>query len=116
MRSRPPATSGRFQRSIFQVRDHRQLLLTLGESRNAVQCKIGNPLTASSMTGYQLAAAPYAPLRVVLYETSGGRTAFEDDLSSSLFGQFGDARVTEVGPKLDEQLATALTTAIHVRP
>jgi Domain of unknown function DUF302 len=97
--------------SIFLIRDHGELLRTTGQPRNALQYEIGNPLTASSMTRHDLAAALYAPLRVVLYETQDGRTVFEYDRPSSLFGQFGDERVTEVGLKLDRLLNTALLKA-----
>jgi Domain of unknown function DUF302 len=58
--------------SIFLVRDHGEILRIAGQSRNALQYEIGNPLTASSMTRHNLAAALYAPLRVVLYETENG--------------------------------------------
>ena len=97
--------------SIFLVRDHGQLLRVAGQTRNALQYEIGNPLTASSMTRHNLAAALYAPLRVVLYETEQGTSVFEYDLPSSLFGQFGDDRVTEVGRQLDRELAVALMNA-----
>jgi uncharacterized protein (DUF302 family) len=69
--------------SIFQTMDHGQLLRTAGQSRNALQYEIGNPLTASSMTRHKVAASLYAPLRVVLYETPDGATVFEYDLPSS---------------------------------
>jgi hypothetical protein len=97
--------------SIFLIRDHGALLRTTDQPRNALQYEIGNPLTAASMTRHDLAAALYAPLRVVLYETQDRRTVFEYDLPSSVFGQFGDERVTEVGRKLDRQLETALLQA-----
>jgi uncharacterized protein (DUF302 family) len=97
--------------SIFLTRNHGELLRVAGQSRNALQYEIGNPLTASSMTRYRLGAALYAPLRVVLYEALDGRTVFEYDLPSSLFGQFGDDRVTEVGRKLDRQLEMVLLQA-----
>jgi uncharacterized protein (DUF302 family) len=97
--------------SIFLDRDHGALLQIAGGSRNARQYEIGNPLTASKMTRYQLPAALYAPLRVVLYEDRNGRGIFEYDKPSSFFGQFGDERVTEVGRYLDETLETALLRA-----
>jgi uncharacterized protein (DUF302 family) len=80
-------------------------------TRNARQYEIGNPLTASKMTRHQLPAALYAPLRVVLYEDHNGRGIFEYDKPSSLFGQFGDESVTEVGRYLDETLEAALLRA-----
>lgn len=56
--------------SIVEMRDHGALLQIFGGRRNALQYEIGNPLTASKMTRYQLAAALYAPLRVVCLRTS----------------------------------------------
>jgi hypothetical protein len=97
--------------SIFLTRDHGMLLGLYRTPRKAVQYEIGNPLTASSMTRHQLAAANYAPLRVVLYEPAGGGSCIEYDLPSSIFGQFGDERVTEVARGLDAALDRALRTA-----
>ncbi len=94
--------------SIFAERDHGALLKIVGRPSNAIQYEIGNPVTASKMTRYCLGAALYAPLRVVLFENGEGRAVFEYDQPSSLFGQFGDDRVTAVGRELDEQLYTAL--------
>lgn len=97
--------------SIFVMRDHGMLLGIYGKTRKAVQYEIGNPLTASSMTCHQLAAANYAPLRVVLYEPDDGGSCIEYDLPSSLFGQFGDDRVTQVGRGLDVALDRVLCMA-----
>ena len=97
--------------SIFEQRDHGSLLETFGSRRNALQYEIGNPLTASTMTRYQLAAALYAPLRVVLFEDDQGKGVFEYDKPSSFFGQYGDDRVTAVGRDLDVELETALRKA-----
>jgi uncharacterized protein (DUF302 family) len=94
--------------SIFLVRDHGALLQIAGRARKALQYEIGNPLTASKMTRHQLATALYAPLRVALYEDEQGRGVFEYDKPSSLFGQFGDEQVTEVGRNLDNELRAAL--------
>jgi hypothetical protein len=97
--------------SIFEERDHGALLQTFGRRRNALQYEIGNPLTASKMTRYQLSAALYAPLRVVLFEDDQGKGVFEYDKPSSFFGQYGDERVTEVGRYLDVALEAALRKA-----
>lgn len=97
--------------SIFEQRDHGSLLETFGDRRNALQYEIGNPLTASTMTRYQLAAALYAPLRVVLFEDDQGKGVFEYDKPSSFFGQYGDDRVTAVGRDLDVELETTLRKA-----
>jgi hypothetical protein len=97
--------------SIFEERDHGALLRIWGSGRNALQYEIGNPLTASKMTRYQLAAALYAPLRVVLFEDEQGKGVFEYDKPSSFFSQYGDERVTEVGRYLDAALEAALRNA-----
>jgi len=97
--------------SIFEQRDHGALLQTFGRRRNALQYEIGNPVTASKMTRYQLSAALYAPLRVVLFEDEQGKGVFEYDKPSSFFGQYGDERVTEVGHYLDVALEAALRKA-----
>jgi len=97
--------------SIFLQRDHGALLQIVGRRSNAIQYDIGNPLTASKMTRYCLGAALYAPLRVILIENHDGKAVFEYDKPSSLFGQFGDDRVTEVGRYLDTALETALRRA-----
>jgi uncharacterized protein (DUF302 family) len=76
-----------------------------------LQYEIGNPLTASTMTRHQLAAALYAPLRVVLFEDEQGRRIFEYDKPSSFFGRYGDERVTEVGRYLDATLEAVLRNA-----
>lgn len=99
--------------AIFSARDHGGLLRTAGLARRALQYEIGNPLTATSMTRHWLAAALYAPLRVVLYENDAGRAVVEFDRPSSLFGQFGDERVTAVARELDAILERVLTQALH---
>jgi len=63
------------------------------------------------MTRHCLAAALYAPLRVVLFADEEGHAVFEYDRPSSLFRQFGDDRVTAVGRYLDETLDAALRRA-----
>jgi 23S rRNA G2445 N2-methylase RlmL len=97
--------------SIFLSRDHGARLEIAGAKKNAVQYEIGNPLTATKMTRYQLPAALYAPLRVVLFEDEQGHGIFEYDKPSSLFGQFGDERVTDVGRYLDATLEATLRHA-----
>jgi uncharacterized protein (DUF302 family) len=97
--------------SIFLSREHGALLQIAGGRKDAIQYEIGNPLTASKMTRHKLPAALYAPLRVVLYADEQGRGVFEYDKPSSLFGQFGDEKVTEVGRYLDMTLEAALRHA-----
>ena len=97
--------------AIFGSRDHGGLLRVAGLARRAVQYDIGNPLTATRMTQHELPASLYAPLRIVLYENEDGRAVFEYDRPSSLFGQFGDERVTSVARELDASLESLLVKA-----
>lgn len=97
--------------AIFSLRDHGRLLGIYGPVRKAVQYEIGNPLIASTMTRHALAAGLYAPLRVILCERDDGGARFEYDLPSSLFSQFGDAKVTEVARSLDLALGRVLSVA-----
>jgi uncharacterized protein (DUF302 family) len=94
--------------AIFQSRDHGSLLQIAGLARKVLQYDVGNPLTASKMTRHQLAAAMYAPFRIVLYENEQGHAVFEYDKPSTLFGQFGDERVTMVALELDAAIVRAL--------
>lgn len=99
--------------AIFLWRDHGVLLKITGRSSKAVQYEIGNPLTASKMTRHRLAAGLYAPLRVILYEDEVGRSVFEYDKPSSLFGQFDDEQVSVVARGLDIALERALQRAME---
>jgi hypothetical protein len=94
--------------AILQSRDHGAVLKIAGLARKVLQYDVGNPLTASKMTRHQLAAAIYAPFRVVLYENERGHAVFEYDKPSTLFGQFGDERVTTVALELDAAIGRAL--------
>lgn len=68
-------------------------------------------LAASTLTRCKAAAALYTPLRVVLYASDTGASRFEYDLPSSLFAQFGDDRITDVGRELDDALLRELVAA-----
>jgi len=95
----------------FLERDHGAILAIAGRRRNAIQYEIGNPITASKMTRHSLGASLYAPLRITLFELDDESCAFEYDLPSSLFGQFGDERVRDVGLHLDRELESVLIKA-----
>jgi uncharacterized protein DUF302 len=82
---------------------------------SCLQYEIGNPLTAERMTRHALPAGLYAPLRVILYEDASDRAVFEYDLPSSLFAQFGDERVAEIGRELDSELEAVLEEAGGLR-
>ncbi len=76
-----------------------------------MQYVIGNVLVSTQMTQHELAAGLYAPLRIVLYENSGGTSTFEYDRPSSLFGQYGNEDVTAVARELDQKIYDALINA-----
>jgi uncharacterized protein (DUF302 family) len=97
--------------SILGFRDHGALLQIAGLKRKAIQYDIGNPLTASKMTRYQLSAGLYAPIRVLLRESAEAFAAFEYDRPRSVFGQFNDGKVNTVASELDDQLEAVLKKA-----
>ncbi|MGF6711509.1 hypothetical protein QFZ41_002473 [Luteibacter sp. W1I16] len=103
---------------IFTKRDHGRTLTVATGPRNAIQYVVGNPTTAVKMTRhdiraslYDIRASLYAPLRITLFESDEGETVLEYDLPSSLFGQFGNPEVTEVGLYLDRELESTLLLA-----
>jgi uncharacterized protein (DUF302 family) len=98
---------------LFGMNDHGALLRLAGQKRKAVQYIIGNPLFALRMTQHDIRAALYAPLRVLPYEDEEGKTCVEYDRPSSLFGQFGNADVTEVAAMLDRKLEQLVVEAIR---
>jgi uncharacterized protein (DUF302 family) len=98
---------------LFRTSDHGALLRLAGQTKKAVQYLLGNPLFAVRMTQYDIRASLYAPLRVLVYEDEGGKTCVEYDRPSSLFGQFGNASVTEVAAMLDRKLEQLVAEAIR---
>jgi uncharacterized protein (DUF302 family) len=98
---------------LFRTSDHGALLRLAGQTRKAIQYLLGNPLFAVRMTQHDIRASLYAPLRVLVYEDEGGRTCVEYDRPSSLFGQFGNASVTEVAAMLDRKLEQLVAEAIR---
>ena len=98
---------------LFRTSDHGALLRLVGQKKKAVQYLVGNPLFAIQMTQHDVRAGLYAPLRVLLYENEDGKTCVEYDRPSSLFGQFGNAKVTEVATMLDRKLEQLVAEAIQ---
>ena len=94
---------------LFNIQDHGTLLNILGSPRKAKQYVIGNPLIALTMTRHDIRAALYAPLRVLVYEGGDGSTQIEYDQPSSLFGQFGNPKVTSVAQSLDQKVANLIS-------
>ncbi len=98
---------------LFRTSDHGSLLRLVGQKKKAVQYLVGNPLFAIQMTEHDIRASLYAPLRVLLYEHEQGKTCVEYDMPSSLFGQFGNVKVTEVAAMLDRKLEQLVAKAIQ---
>jgi uncharacterized protein (DUF302 family) len=89
---------------LFKTSDHGALLRLAGQKKKALQYLVGNPLFAMQMTQHDIRASLYAPLRVLIYENEEGKTSVEYDSATSLFGQFGNAKVTEVANMLDRKM------------
>jgi uncharacterized protein (DUF302 family) len=98
---------------LFRTSDHGALLRLAGQKKKAIQYLVGNPLFAIRMTQHDIRASLYAPLRVLLYEDEHGKACVEYDKPSSLFGQFGNAKVTDVATMLDRKLERLVAKAIR---
>ncbi len=98
---------------LFRTSDHGALLRLAGQKKKAIQYLVGNPLFAVQMTRYDIRSSLYAPLRVLVYENADGKTTLEYDKPSSLFGQFENAKVTEVADLLDRKLEQLVAKAIQ---
>src|SRR5262249_35023840 len=98
---------------LFRTSDHGALLRLASQTKKAAQYHLGNPLFAVRMTQHDIRAGLYAPLRVLVYEDGGGTTCIEYDRPSSLFGQFGNPKVTEVATMLDRKLEQLVAEAIQ---
>jgi uncharacterized protein (DUF302 family) len=113
IRAKIEATVGPSGFMLFRASDHGELLRLAGQKRKAVQYLVGNPLFAVRMTRHDIRASLYAPLRVLLYENEQGKTCVEYDKPSSLFGQFGNAKVTDVATMLDRKMGQLVAKAIQ---
>jgi uncharacterized protein (DUF302 family) len=111
-RARIEAMAGPSGFMLFGTNDHGALLRLAGQKRKATQYVVGNPLFALQMTRHDIRAGLYAPLRVLLYENEEGKTCLEYDRPSSLFGQFGDDRITPTAAMLDQKLEALVAAAI----
>jgi homoserine O-acetyltransferase len=113
VRTKLDALAGPSGIMLFGTQDHGLLLRFVGQKRKAVQYIVGNPLFAVEMTRHDIGASLYAPLRVLIYENEKGKTCVEYDKPSSLFGQFGNAKVTEVATMLDRKMEQLVAEAIQ---
>ena len=98
---------------LFGTQDHGALLRLAGQKRKAIQYIVGNPLFALQMTQHDIRASLYAPLRVLIYENDEGKTCVEYDRPSSLFGQFGNDRISPTAAMLDRKLEALVAAAIE---
>jgi uncharacterized protein (DUF302 family) len=98
---------------LFKTSDHGALLRLAGQKKKAIQYLVGNPLFAVQMTQHDIRAGLYAPLRALIYENEQGKVCVEYDRPSSLFGQFGKAKVTAVATMLDQKLEQLVTKSIQ---
>ena len=98
---------------LFRTSDHGALLRLAGQKKKAIQYLVGNPLFAIQMTQHDIRAGLYAPLRVLLYENEHGKTCVEYDKPSSLFGQFDNAKVTDIATMLDRKMEQLVAKAIQ---
>jgi uncharacterized protein (DUF302 family) len=113
VRAKLEAMAGPSGFMLFRTSDHGSLLRLAGQRKKAIQYLLGNPLFAIQMTQHDIRASLYAPLRVLLYENARGQTCVEYDKPSSLFGQFGNAKVADVASMLDRKLEQLVAKAIQ---
>jgi uncharacterized protein (DUF302 family) len=111
VRAKIKAMEGASGFMLFRTSDHGGLLRLAGQKKKALQYLVGNPLFAVQMTQHDVRASLYAPLRVLIYENERGQTCVEYDKPSSLFGQFGNPKVTEVAQMLDRKLEQLVAKA-----
>src|ERR1044072_1217268 len=98
---------------LFSTNDPGSLLRLAGQKRRAIQYVVGNPLFALQMTQHDIRASLYAPLRGLIYEDGQGKTCVEYDRPSSLFGQFGNDRISPTAAMLDRKLEALVSAAIE---
>ena len=96
---------------LFATHNHGALLRLASQKRKAIQYVVGNPLLALQMTQHDIRASLYAPLRVLIYENDEGKTCVEYDKPSSLFGQFGNERISPTAAMLDKKLEALVAAA-----
>jgi uncharacterized protein (DUF302 family) len=98
---------------LFATHNHGALLRLAGQQRKAIQYVVGNPLFALQMTQHDIRASLYAPLRVLIYENDERKTCVEYDKPSSLFGHFGNDRISPTAAMLDKKLEALVAAAFQ---
>ena len=112
-RAKIEAMAGSSGFMLFATHNHGALLRLAGQKHKAIQYVVGNPLFALQMTQHDIRASLYAPLRVLIYENEEGKTCVEYDRPSSLFGQFGNDRISPTAAMLDRKLEAVVSAAIE---
>ena len=112
-RTRIEAMAGPSGFMLFGTQNHGALLRIARQQRKAVQYVVGNPLFALQMTQHDIRASLYAPLRVLIYENEEGKTCVEYDRPSSLFGQFGNDRISPTAAMLDRKLEALVAASFE---
>jgi uncharacterized protein (DUF302 family) len=113
LRAKLKAAEGSSGFMLFTTYNHGALLRLAGQKRRAIQYVVGNPLFALEMTQHEIRDSLYAPLRVLIYEDASGKTYVEYDKPSTLFGQFGNEKATEVARMLDRKLEALVVRSIQ---
>jgi uncharacterized protein (DUF302 family) len=113
VRARLEGMAGPSGFTLFRTNDHGALLRLAGQTKKAVPYLLGNPLSGIQMTQHDIRASLYAPLRLLIYENEEGKTCVDYDKRCSLFGQFGNANVTEVVAMVDRKLEQLLAEAMQ---
>ncbi|MFF7140896.1 hypothetical protein [Streptomyces nodosus] len=93
---------------IYWKADVTGLMATSPSGWKCSEYLMGNHVTAQGMFHHDPAVMLHAPLRTVLYADAEGRTHLNVDQPSSHFASYGRPEVTEVGRRLDRQLADLL--------
>ena len=110
-RERIRAAEGAEELMIFAVIDHGAALNMAGTRGSAKQYLVGNPLTALDMSVHDIRAALYAPLRMLVYLATDGRTVVEYDQPSTQLAQFGREEVTRTAQALEARIERVLALA-----
>ena len=113
LRAKLKAAEGSSGFMLFTSYNHGALLQLAGQKRRAVQYVVGNPLFALQMTEHEIRDSLYAPLHVLIYEDGSGKTCVEYDKPSTLFGQFGNEKATEVARMLDRKLEELVKRSVQ---
>jgi len=96
---------------LFNTFNHGWLPLhILGQVQKVMVYVFGNPLFALELKQGDIRAALYAPLRLLHYENDEGKTCLEYDRPSSIFGQFGNARINAFAAELDRKVEALVAT------